>query len=103
VEFEGNADGNGSDGGGEAGAPLPFSATRLAQVMCEATDLAKVRQGLASGGFPAAVAELVWVPKDHSDLLPGSDAAKQFEDLLSVLDDNADVQQVFHNARYPEE
>jgi len=99
---EGDDEPEGIDDGDNAAGDKGRDRAR-ATVLCGATDLNFVRSALASGGFPAAVAELAWRPKGEesfSTLAPGSEEAAQFDDLLTALDANDDVQQVFHNARF---
>jgi YebC/PmpR family DNA-binding regulatory protein len=73
-----------------------------ASVLCAPNDLAGVRSSLVTGGFEISSAELIWQPKTSNDfveLCETSDEHDLFIQLLGALEDNDDVQEVFHNAK----
>lgn len=72
----------------------------VARVTCEVEDLYAVQTQLEADGLAANVVGLVWVPKTEDgfvELNPESEV--NFSDLVLALEDNDDVQEVFHNAK----
>ncbi len=65
-------------------------------------DFNKVRDGLADAGYQFAMAELSYIPQTTVELTSPDDV-KNMEKLIDMLEDNDDVQEVFHNWEMPEE
>ncbi len=73
-----------------------------ARILCEVGDLGKLRTALIASGHLPSIIEIIWLPKSDSDyieLSADSIHAENFMNLLSGLEDNDDVQSVFHNAK----
>ncbi|KAJ0409465.1 hypothetical protein P43SY_002355 [Pythium insidiosum] len=79
----------------EAGAEDVETRDTLAQVTCEPTELAAVRDGFASAGLEPSIVELIYLPKDFMDL--EGEQRETFDKLIDALEDNEDVNQIHHN------
>ena len=66
------------------------------EVYTEPTELSAVRDALASAGFPIESAEVEKVPSSYTTLESEEDI-KMMELLLEKLEDDDDVQNVYHN------
>ena len=66
------------------------------EIYTEPADLESVRDALASAGFPIQSAELEKVPSSYTALTDEEDI-KMMELLLEKLEDDDDVQNVWHN------
>ena len=65
-------------------------------------DFATVRNGLADAGYEFAMVELSYIPQTTVVLTDPEDI-KNMEKLIDMLEDNDDVQEVYHNWEMPEE
>ncbi|NLY46238.1 MAG: YebC/PmpR family DNA-binding transcriptional regulator [Tissierella sp.] len=65
-------------------------------------DFNTVRNGLADAGYKFAMAELSYIPQTTVELTSPDDI-KNMEKLIDMLEDNDDVQEVYHNWEMPEE
>lgn len=72
------------------------------EVQTEPDDFSAVRDELESKGYSFASAEIEMVPSTYTSLTD-EDAITKMKKLLDVLEDNDDVQNVFHNWEYDEE
>ncbi|SEF54122.1 DNA-binding regulatory protein, YebC/PmpR family [Caloramator fervidus] len=63
-------------------------------------DFSKVREVLENNGIKLASAEISMIPSTYVSL--DNEAAEKFEKLLDKLEENDDVQNVWHNAEFPE-
>ncbi|DAZ94645.1 TPA: hypothetical protein N0F65_010732, partial [Lagenidium giganteum] len=79
----------------EAGAEDVEVRDSVAQITCETTDLAKVRDYFIKQGLEPSIAELIYHPKEFIDLSP--EHQETFEKLIDALNDNEDVSQINHN------
>jgi transcriptional/translational regulatory protein YebC/TACO1 len=79
----------------EAGAEDVESRDGVAQVTCEPTELAQVRDGFTAAGLEPLIVELIYHPKEFMDL-PAEEMEK-FEKLVDALNDNEDVNTIHHN------
>ena len=59
-------------------------------------DFSAVREALEAAGIPMASAEVTMIPQTYSELTSEEDI-KKMNKLLDLLDDDDDVQNVFHN------
>lgn len=66
------------------------------EIYTEVGDFAQVRDELASGGFEFSMAELRYLPQTMSTL-SGEEDIKNMNKLIDLLEDNDDVQNVYHN------
>jgi YebC/PmpR family DNA-binding regulatory protein len=90
VELDG--DGSSSDSSGGAGGW---------QVTCEPTRFHAVKEALDAAGIECASAEITMIP---SLTVPcDADAAAKVLRIVNVLEENDDVQKVYHNAEIPDE
>ena len=64
-------------------------------------EFSSVRETLEKAGFEFASAEITMIPDTYSEL--DMAGAEQVQKLIDKLEDDDDVQDVFHNAEYPEE
>jgi len=62
----------------------------------------EVRDGLAEKGYSFAMAEITYLPQNTVSLSDPEDI-KNMEKLIEMLEDNDDVQEVYHNWEIPEE
>jgi YebC/PmpR family DNA-binding regulatory protein len=70
------------------------------QVTCDPGSLAQVRAALEAAGFEVASAELTLLPKNRSEV--DDETARKLLRMVDVLEDDADVQDVYFNFEIPE-
>ena len=63
-------------------------------------DFGTVREALEAEGLEFLEAEVKMIPDTYTEL--NEDDAKKFQKMLDLLDDDDDVQEVYHNAEFPE-
>lgn len=73
-----------------------------AEITCEPADLSQLREGLASKGYNVLSAEVDRIPANYTTL-DDEEHIKKMNLLLEHLEDNDDVQNVYHNWDMPEE
>lgn len=73
-----------------------------AEISCEPSDLGVLREGLSSKGYNILSAEVDRIPATYTTLTD-EDHIKKMNLLLEHLEDNDDVQNVYHNWEMPEE
>ena len=66
------------------------------EVLTEPEDFSAVRQSLESEGIPMAAAEVTMLPQTYVELTDEKDIAG-IQKTLDMLDDDDDVQNVYHN------
>ena len=67
------------------------------EILTAPADFSAVREALEKEGVPMAQAEVTMIPQNYVTLTSEEDK-KQFERILDLLDEEDDVQSVFHNA-----
>ena len=72
------------------------------EIITTPDDFNDVRDGLAQNGYTFAMAELSYIPQNTVKLTNPEDI-KNMEKLIAMLEDNDDVQEVYHNWEMPEE
>ncbi|NLV89411.1 MAG: YebC/PmpR family DNA-binding transcriptional regulator [Tissierellia bacterium] len=72
------------------------------EIITTPDDFNDVRDGLAQNGYTFAMAELSYIPQNTVKLTDPEDI-KNMEKLIDMLEDNDDVQEVYHNWEMPEE
>ena len=72
------------------------------EIITAPEDFNEVRDGLAEKGYSFAMAELTYIPQNTISLTDPEDI-KNMEKLIDMLEDNDDVQEVYHNWEMPEE
>ena len=86
----------------EAGATDFVADDEYFEISTEENDLTFVRETLEGKGYPIISADRDMVPQSYVTL-EGEDDIKNMSTLLEMLDDNDDVQNVFHNWENEEE
>lgn len=66
------------------------------EIITEPDDFSEVRQKLESAGIPMASAEVTMIPQTWVELSDEEDI-KKLQRILDLLDEDDDVQQVYHN------
>ena len=72
------------------------------EILTAPGDFSVVREALEKEGVPMAQAEVTMIPQNYVSLTSEEDK-KQFERILDLLDDEDDVQNVYHNADIEED
>ena len=86
----------------EAGASDFNAEEDVFEISTEPDDMGAVRDALEAKGYTFLSAEVAEVPSTTVDLTD-EDAIEKMTKLLEMLDDNDDVQEVYHNWNMPEE
>ncbi|MBS7306505.1 MAG: YebC/PmpR family DNA-binding transcriptional regulator [Eubacteriales bacterium] len=86
----------------EAGAEDFITEDDAFEIRTEVADFSSVRESLESAGYSFITAELSRIPQTMVENLDEETAQKMMK-LLERLEDNDDVQEVFHNAVLPED
>jgi len=63
-------------------------------------DFGKVREALEAQGMEFLEASVKMIPDTYTEIDEGD--AKKFQKMLDLLEDDEDVQDVYHNAEFPE-
>ena len=71
------------------------------EVYTSPADFSKVREALEEAGYEFLSAEISMIPQNSVNI-EDIETAEKIERFLENLDDNDDVQEVFHNANLPE-
>ena len=64
-------------------------------------DFSEVREALEAEGLEFLEAAVKMIPDTYTEI--DEEAAKKFQKMLNLLEDDDDVQEVYHNAEFPEE
>ncbi|MBP5305992.1 MAG: YebC/PmpR family DNA-binding transcriptional regulator [Lachnospiraceae bacterium] len=72
------------------------------EVLTDPNDFSTVREALEKAGIPMAEDDVTMIPQNWVDLSDENDI-KQLNRTLDLLDEDDDVQNVYHNANLPEE
>lgn len=72
------------------------------EIITTPEDFNSVRDGLSEAGYNFAMAELTYIPQ-NTIKLTNPDEIKNMEKLIDMLEDNDDVQEVYHNWEMDEE
>lgn len=80
----------------EAGAEDIESSEEGFEIITEAADFLQVKQELEEAGIELASADIEMVPSMHTAIAEENE--EQFEKMLEILEDDDDVQNVYHNA-----
>ncbi|MDF2672660.1 MAG: YebC/PmpR family DNA-binding transcriptional regulator [Clostridiales bacterium] len=84
----------------EAGAEDFSSEDDMFEIITAPEDYSSVREVLENKGLEFADADVSMIPSTYISL--DNDTAGRFEKLIDILDDDEDVQNVWHNAEFPE-
>ena len=80
----------------DAGAEDVESSEDGLEIKTNPEDFAQVRDNLEKAGYELGVAELTYLPQNEV-VLNSEDEIKQMEKLIDALEDNDDVQDIYHN------
>ena len=69
-------------------------------ITTEPDDFGTVREALEAEGLEFLEAAVKIIPDTYTEI--DEDAAKKFQKMLDLLEDDDDVQEVYHNAEFPE-
>ena len=69
-------------------------------ITTEPDDFGTVREALEAEGLEFLEAAVKMIPDTYTEI--DEDAAKKFQKMLDLLEDDDDVQEVYHNAEFPE-
>ncbi len=72
------------------------------QITTATEDFIRVKDGLSEAGYEFVIVELSYIPQNTIELTNPEDI-KNMEKLIDMLEDNDDVQEVYHNWDEPEE
>ncbi len=72
------------------------------EIITSPEDFNSVSDGLKEAGYEFVMAELTYIPQNTVELTDPKDI-KNMEALIDMLEDNDDVQEVYHNWEMPEE
>ena len=72
------------------------------EITCEPNDLGSVRDKLEEAGYSFLSAEVCYIPKTTS-VIEDEETVSKMEKLIDMLEENDDVQAVWHNWEMPEE
>jgi YebC/PmpR family DNA-binding regulatory protein len=72
------------------------------EITTSVEDFNSVRDGLSEAGYKFAMAEISYIPQ-NTVTLTDEEAIKKMTKLIDMLEDNDDVQEVYHNWEMPEE
>ena len=86
----------------EAGATDFLADDEAFEIYTEPEDFSAVREALEKSGYEFASAEVEMVPSTYS-AIEGEENVIKMQKLLDVLEDNDDVQNVWHNWEMPQE
>ena len=85
----------------EAGADDVSVEDGMVEMTCDTTALAAVRDAVVAKGLNLVSAEMIWIPQTMVTL--EGDNLIKFQRMLDTLEDNDDVQEVYHNVALPED
>lgn len=85
----------------EAGADDVSVEDNMVEMYCDTTALATVRDAVVNKGLNLVSAQMEWLPNNMVTL--EGDNLTKFQRMLDTLEDNDDVQNVYHNVVLPEE
>lgn len=72
------------------------------EIITAPEDFSQVREALEKDGVPMAQAELTMIPQNYVDI-SDPEVVKKFNRIIDMLDEDDDVQAVYHNANLPDE
>ena len=85
----------------EAGADDVSVEDGMVEMDCDPSMLGAVRDAVVAKGLNLVSAEMIWIPQNMVTL--EGDNLVKFQRMLDTLEDNDDVQEVYHNVALPEE
>ena len=85
----------------EAGADDVSVEDGMVEMTCDVSMLGAVRDAVVSKGLNLVSAEMEWIPQNMITL--DGDNLVRFQKMLDALEDNDDVQEVYHNVVLPDD
>jgi YebC/PmpR family DNA-binding regulatory protein len=85
----------------DAGAEDMSSEEEIFEITTAPEDFGKVREALEAEGLEFLEAEVKMVPDTYTAI--DEESAVKFQKMIDALEDDDDVQDVYHNAEFPEE
>jgi len=85
----------------DAGAEDVSEEMEAFEIYTEPTEFSAVREALEKAGYTFSSAEIAMIPKNTVQL--NKEQAESVMKLIEKLEDNDDVQNVYHNAEFPDE
>ena len=85
----------------EAGADDVSIEDGMVEMTCDVSMLGAVRDAVVLKGLNLVSAEMEWIPQNMITL--DGDNLVRFQKMLDLLEDNDDVQEVYHNVTLPDE
>ena len=85
----------------EAGADDVSVEDGMVEMTCDVSMLGAVRDAVVSKGLNLVSAEMEWIPQNMITL--DGENLVRFQKMLDLLEDNDDVQEVYHNVVLPDE
>ena len=85
----------------EAGADDVSVEDGMVEMTCDVSMLGAVRDAVVAKGLNLVSAEMEWIPQNMITL--DGDNLVRFQKMLDTLEDNDDVQEVYHNVVLPDE
>ena len=73
----------------------------LVEMTCDPTMLASVRDAVVAKGLNLVSAEMEWLPQNMITL--DGDNLVRFQKMIDMLEENDDVQEVYHNVQLPDD
>ncbi len=73
----------------------------MVEMTCDVSALGSVRDAVVARGLNLVSAEMEWIPQNMITL--DGDNLARFQKMLETLEDNDDVQEVYHNVVLPDE
>lgn len=74
----------------------------IVEITCEPADVHNIREGMEEKGYKVLSAEIEQIPATYTTLTD-EEAIRKMNLLLDALEDNDDVQNVYHNWEMPED
>lgn len=85
----------------DAGAEDFEASDEVFEITTDPDDLGKVREALEEAGYEFLSAEVTMIPS--TTVAIDTETAEKFQKLIDMLEDDDDVQDVYHNAEFPED
>jgi YebC/PmpR family DNA-binding regulatory protein len=85
----------------EAGAEDVSDESDVFEIYTDPTDFSAVREAMEKSGYSFASAEIAMIPQNTVQL--NMEQAEKVMKIIDMMEDNDDVQNVYHNAEFPEE
>ena len=85
----------------EAGAEDVSDEADVFEIYTDPAEFSAVREAMENAGYTLASAEIAMIPKNTVQL--SKEQAESVMKLIDMMEDNDDVQNVYHNAEFPDD